>query len=159
MVQSKRADQTVPMCGITTAVFRVIHRKRQNRKQNPVRKNADSRGNSRKKIVLRGWKRSQTATLLTIKQKAVFPFNRTLLRMTTERNRLKMQKNLRTITAAGILTTEARKRADTADVNIRTGSVQKNQIPGMTFRQKTIRLQKAIPLPMVQNRNFRVARN
>ena len=68
----QKAGRTVMMCGIVTAVFRVMHRKRQGRKQNPVRKSADSKSSSREKTALWERKRNLTVAMLTVRQKAVF---------------------------------------------------------------------------------------
>ena len=162
--RSQRADRTMPMCGIIVAAFRVIHGKIQGRKQNPVRKSTGSKSSSREKTVLRERKRNLTVAMLTVRQKAVFPKSRMSLQSRTllwrmAASRPEIQRNLRTITAAGILTTGAKKRADTAGGNIRTGNARKSMIPGMISRQRITLLQKTVPLPMAQNRNFRAARN
>lgn len=83
MAQSQKAGRTVMMCGIVTAVFRVMHRKRQGRKQNPVRKSADSKSSSREKTALWERKRNLTVAMLTVRQKAVFPKSRMSLQSRT----------------------------------------------------------------------------
>ena len=159
MFQSRKTDRTVPVCGITAAVFRAKHGKIPDRKQNPVRKNADSRGSSGKKTVLRDRKRSLTVTMLTVKQKAVFQRSRMPLRRIAGADRPKKQKSPGTITAAGTLTTKAKKRADTAGGNIRTGNARKHLISGVISRQRNMISQKKIPLQRVRSRSFMEAKN
>ena len=54
---------------------------------------------------------------------------------------------------------QSEKREDTAGVSIRTGNVRKTLILNVISRRGRMLLQKAIPLPGAQNRNFRAAGN
>ncbi len=150
---------------IIRTVFRVMQRKHQDRKtypvrkQSPVRKNADSRGSSKRKTALRGIKKRRTLIMREAKHRTVFQRSRMPLRRRAEGSRPKKQKSSKTITAAGTLTTRTGKKADTAGVNIRTGNAQKMLTFSMIIRQMTMLLQKKIPLQREQRRNFRAARN
>lgn len=130
-------------------------RKTEGRKQSPARKNAGSRGSSKKKTVLREIKKKRTVTMRAAKHRTVFQRNK----MPLQRKAAGKQRIPRMITAAGTLTTRADKRADTAGVNIRTGSAQKNLIPGAISRRKTQPLQRMILLRRVQSRSFRAAKS
>ena len=142
-----------------TAVFKMIQGKQQGRKQSRNRKNAGSKGSSKRKTALREIKKRRTVMMREAKCRTVFQRSRMLLWRRAEGNRPKKRKSLRTITAAGTLTTKAKKRADTAGGNIRTGNARKKVIPGVTSRQRIIPLRKAIASPMAQNRYVRAARN
>lgn len=88
-----------------------------------------------------------------------FSKSRILLQKMTERNRLEKQGILRTITGVGTLTSRARKRADTAGGNIRTGNARKHLISGVISRQRIMISQKKMPLQRTESRNFRSAKS
>ena len=68
-------------------------------------------------------KKSRTAIMRESGSRAILQKRKTLLRRTAEGSRPKKRKISGTITAAGIPTTRTKRRADTAGVSIRTGSV------------------------------------
>ncbi len=164
MSRSQGKTRTVAVCRITLTVFGVMKRKHQDRKprpdrkQNPVKKDA-SRGSSKRKTVLQKIRKSRTMTVQAVKHRTVFSKSRMLLQRRTERNRPGKQKISGTITAAGTLTSRARKRADTAGGNIRTGNARKHLISGVISRQRIMISQKKIPLQRVRNRSFMEAKN
>ena len=119
MSRSRRISRNRKVFLMAVIVFRAAQGKQKGRKQSRSRKNADSRGSSKKKTALRGIRKSRTVTMRAVKRRIIFLKNKMLLRRRAEGSRPRKQ-ILRTITAARIPTTRAKKRADTAGGSART---------------------------------------
>ena len=159
MSKSPKKNRRVAILRRAGTVFRAVQRKQPDRKQSPEKKSVGSQGSSKRRMISLRKMRIRGAAVRRAGRRAALQRKKTLLRRTAAGSRPGKQKILKTITVAGIPTTRAKKRADTAGGSIRTGSARKNLILNVTSRRTMPPLQKMMPLLMAQSRSFRAARN